>query len=145
MSSRSSSSDQPMQDSPEPPEEYYRILNQFRAWRDWPPLHEPQPEQSGPSTNSDDSNSMLENTMLGAESRRHFPDPLDLASPFRAPNIFDYQDAPSITASARPDPNNYFIISGYLNFDSSIGRGDVTSQLNQASRIETSSRSSKTF
>lgn len=114
-----------MQDTLEPPEEYYRILNQFHAWRDWSPIHEPQLEQNGPSTNSHDSDSMPENAMLEAETRRHSPDPQDLISPFRAPNIFDYQDTTSITTSARPDPNDYFIISGYLNFDSSIGREDV--------------------
>lgn len=125
MSSHSSNFDQPMQDTVEHPEEYYRILNQFHARRDWSPIHEAQLEQNGSSTNSDDSDSMLENTMLEAETRRHFPDPQDLISPFRAPNIFDYQDTPSITTSARPDPNNYFIIGGYFNFDSSIGREDV--------------------
>lgn len=125
-----------MQDPHEPPEEYHRILNQFRAWRDWSSNHQPEPEQNNGSTNSGDSDSMLDNVMLEAESRRHFPDPLDLVSPFRAPNIFDYQDDPSEVTSARPDPNNYFIISGYLNFDASIGREDVQRYLAFESSIQ---------
>ncbi|KAH0038767.1 hypothetical protein KCU78_g1430, partial [Aureobasidium melanogenum] len=99
-------SDQLMQNVHEPPEEYHRILNQFRAWRNWSPIHEPQPEQIDPLTDSTGST-------------------LDLVSPFREPNVFDYLDVPSTTTSPRPDLNNYFFISVFLGFDPTIGREDV--------------------
>lgn len=125
MSSQSSDSDQPMQNVHEPPEEYHRILNQFRAWSNWSPIRDPEPEQNDPDNSDSDSDSMLENTMLEAESRRHFPGTLDLVSPFREPNIFDYLDLPSRTTSPTPHMNNYHIISGFLSFDPSIGREEV--------------------
>ncbi|KAG9651697.1 hypothetical protein KCU95_g3372, partial [Aureobasidium melanogenum] len=113
-----------MQNVHGPPEEYHRILNQFRAWRNWSPIHEPQPEQNDPSINSSDSD-MVDNAMLEAESRAHFPGTLDLVSPFREPNIFDYLDVPSRTTSPTPHMNNYHIISGYLSLDPSIGREEI--------------------
>ncbi|KAG9586759.1 hypothetical protein KCU77_g9373, partial [Aureobasidium melanogenum] len=113
-----------MQNVHEPPEEYRRILNQFRAWRNWSPIYEPQPEQNDPSIDPSGSD-MLENAMLETESRRHFPGTIDLVSPFREPNIFDYLDFPSRTTSPTPHMNNYHIISGYLSFDPTIGREEI--------------------
>ncbi|KAH0346909.1 hypothetical protein KCU83_g6967, partial [Aureobasidium melanogenum] len=113
-----------MQNVHEPPEEYHRILNQFRAWRNWSPIYEPQPEQNDPSIDPSGSD-MLENAMLETESRRHFPGTIDLVSPFREPNIFDYLDFPSRTTSPTPHMNNYHIISGYLSFDLTIGREEI--------------------
>ncbi|KAG9570108.1 hypothetical protein KCU71_g1543, partial [Aureobasidium melanogenum] len=113
-----------MQNVHEPPEEYRRILNQFRAWRNWSPIYEPQPEQNDPSIDPLGSD-MLENAMLETESRRHFPGTIDLVSPFREPNIFDYLDFPSRTTSPTPHMNNYHIISGYLSFDPTIGREEI--------------------
>lgn len=67
--------------------------------------------------------------MLGAESRRHFPDDLDLVSLFRKPNIFDYLDSPPGTSPSTPHISNYHIIRGYLNFNANIGLGAVASYL----------------
>ncbi|KAG9522737.1 hypothetical protein KCU93_g7000, partial [Aureobasidium melanogenum] len=114
-----------MQNVHEPPEEYHRILNQFRAWSNWSPIHDPEPEQNDPDNSSSESDSMLENAMLGAEFRRNFPGTLDLVSPFREPNIFDYLDSPSRTTSPTPHMNDYHIISGFLSFDPSIGREEI--------------------
>ncbi|KAH0365261.1 hypothetical protein KCU65_g6240, partial [Aureobasidium melanogenum] len=122
MSSQSSNPDQP-----EPPEEYHHILNQFRA-RNWSPIHEPQPEPNDPVIDSSNSD-LLENAMLEAESRRKFPGTLDLVSPFREPNIFDYLDLPPEIGPPTPHIRNYHIVRGYLNFDSRVGIGNVARYL----------------
>lgn len=69
MSILSSDSEQSMQDTHQPPEEYHHILNQFRT-RNWSSIHKPQPEQNGPLIDSSERD-MLEDAMLDAESRRH--------------------------------------------------------------------------
>lgn len=114
-----------MQDDHEPPGEYHRILEQFRTQRNWSSIHEPEPEQNVPSINLDVDDYMLENAMLEAASRRQFPGALDLVSPFRIPNIFDYQDPPTETRPARSDPNISDVISEFLSFHPLTDREDV--------------------